>query len=296
MIVQLKNMENEIRVLAFAKINIGLQVLRGTENGFHKIESIFQKIDLADVVHVQKQEGKSNCFVQCDAENLPCDNSIIKAYNAVEKVCDFDLPRLEVKIEKKIPSGGGLGGASSDAASFVFALEKMLLRKFSIAEKTGIASLVGSDVFFFLLCGNETAAFVSGRGENVLPFDARRDLFFVMVFPKVKCATKKSYELLDEWFQKNESGKRLSFFEMRSMYFEPVTKWKFTNEFTPALVRQYSEIGEALFALQKCDARFCAISGSGSTVYGIFSSEETAREACEKLRSDWQCCVASSDV
>lgn len=288
-------MIGEISVQAFAKINIGLNVSREIKNHFHNIESIFQKINLADTLRIQKKNGTSTCEVFCDVENLPRENTIVKAYNAFQKMCGFALPALAVKIEKKIPSAGGLGGGSSDAASFVFALEKIANYKLSFAEKNEIASTVGSDVFFFLLSENANVALVSGRGEKIEVLDERRDLFFVLIFPKTKCATKKSYALLDEWFLKNESEKKLSLSEMRDMYFSPIENWKFKNDFTKVLIQEYREIANALFALKKNGAIFADVSGSGSTVYGIFLSKENAKSAFEKLQQEWNCYCAMSN-
>ena len=115
-------MLDEICVAAPAKINLGLKVLPKRQDGFHEIESIFSTIGFADEIIVKPEGKKNTCTVECDLFKLPEQNTITLTYDAFKKLVNEDLPGLKVSIRKKIPSGGGLGGGSSDAAAFLNAL------------------------------------------------------------------------------------------------------------------------------------------------------------------------------
>ena len=110
-------MRTEICVTAPAKINIGLHVLPGCVNGFHRIESIFQTVTLFDTLVVRASE-KNGCVVDCEGMELPSDNTILSSYNAFRSVTGMDDFGVHVALEKRIPSGGGLGGGSSDAERY----------------------------------------------------------------------------------------------------------------------------------------------------------------------------------
>ena len=194
-------------------------------------------------------------------------------------------------LKKGIPSGGGLGGGSSDAAAFVRALEKLNDVKLSDNELDSIAAKVGSDVFFFLSATNG-AAIVTGRGEIVRHIKRRNDLTFLLVFPHVSSSTKEAYDLIDEFYS---SGCSMVFPEvarLEEIYNSPLNKWTFKNSFTAVLKSKYAEIGNALTELSNVNAPYCEMSGSGSTLFGVFYSVGEAQAAAEKLKADgFKCTV-----
>lgn len=141
-------MRTEICVTAPAKINIGLHVLPGCVNGFHRIESIFQTVTLFDTLVVRASERKG-CVVDCEGMELPNDNTISLSYTAFRSVTGIDNFGVRVELKKRIPSGGGLGGGSSDAAACIRAFETLNGITLSVRQLEAIASRIGSDVFFF---------------------------------------------------------------------------------------------------------------------------------------------------
>ena len=280
-------MRTEVCVTAPAKINIGLYVLPGRVNGFHRIESIFQTVTLFDTLVVRASE-KKGCIVDCEGMELPSDNTISLSYTAFRSVTGIDNFGVRVELKKRIPSGGGLGGGSSDAAACIRAFEALNDITLSVRQLEAIASRVGSDVFFFLLCGAEGCAVVTGRGEIVKPIHARDDLYILLVFPDVHSSTKEAYALLDESFAAGKITPCPAYADLETVYKTPVSDWSFVNSFTPSLVSRFPEIGFALNDLRRKGALFAEMSGSGSTVYGIFASEAEAENARSVLASSWK--------
>ena len=283
----------DVRVLAPAKINIGLRVLPARADGYHGIESIFQTVSFYDKLALQRTgDSGKNCFVQCNGMLLPEKNTLTSAYEVFCEVTGV-TESVEVYLEKNIPSGAGLGGGSSDAASLINALDAVYGTKLTLDQKRYIAGKVGSDVFFFAECDDVTKPFVAlveGRGEIVSPIVPRQDLFIVLISPEVHSSTREAYRLVDQWYSPDWEWNSCSVNQLESIYNNPVETWSFVNSFTAPLVRQYPLIGECLQDLKDVGASFAQMSGSGSAVYGIFTSKNSANCAFLKLRKKWKRC------
>ena len=278
---------------AFAKVNFGLNVFSKREDNFHSIESIFQTIDLYDELVVSEIENKQ-CIVECDAFELPKKNTLTLSYEAFCSVSDVDVPGVKVNLKKGIPSGGGLGGGSADAAALVRVLQKMCGIKLSDEKLDLIASKTGSDVFFFQHCDDEGkgCALVSGRGEVVKKIIPRDDLFLLLIFPKVSSSTKEAYDLVDKYLAKKDKVKGPGLAELEDIYRKAVNQWNFVNTFTPALSKKYKEIEAALIDLKKVGSEYVEMSGSGSTVFGVSTLEQQAINSYNLLAEFWNCKVA----
>lgn len=281
-------MSNEIHVTAPAKLNFGLKVLPKRADGFHDLESIFSTVSLADEIIARETAEKNKCSVKCDLFELPEQNTITKTYGAFKDLVKQDLPGVDVFIKKVIPAGGGLGGGSSDAASFLNALSSLCGTCLTATQKDEIAAQVGSDVFFFLHCeGGRGAAIVTGRGEKVLPIARREDLHFLLVFPGVSSSTREAYSLIDEFY---ESGNNLEYPKLdnlEAVYNSSIQNWNFVNTFTRVISARYPKIEQAIFDLKKNGALYTDMSGSGSTVFGVFASKEEAQKARNALSPSW---------
>ncbi|MCQ2575692.1 MAG: hypothetical protein MJ162_03040 [Treponema sp.] len=278
---------------AYAKVNFNLRILpkqlSGPLAGFHNIESIFQTIDLYDEVSVQL-EDTGICSVYCDSMQLPEKNTITNAYEAFCLVAEVKVPGVKVILKKGIPSGGGLGGGSSDAAAFIRGLEKLCDIKLSECQLDFIADKTGSDVFFFMHCDSEGkgCALVSGRGEVIKKIQPRNDLFLLLIFPNFGSSTKEAYALVDEWMEKeNHMTKGLDLMDLEEIYYKSPDQWTFENTFTPLLCEKYQELEYALGALKTTGAEFVDMSGSGSTCYGVYGLKEQALCGSKKLGAVW---------
>ena len=283
-------MQECVRVPAPAKINLGLHVLPLRDDKFHEIRGIFTTVDLYDEIEVSPSPEKNTCFVQCEGMNLPLENTFTKAYKAFCVLTGNDRG-VCVNVKKHIPSGGGLGGGSSDASSFIQSIDILFGSHLTPEQKFFLSGKVGSDVFFFTHAllektGNRYAAVVSGRGEAVRQITAREDFFTVLVFPETPVSTKNAYELVDA---EKEKSSVLSHKELEDMFYCSPCKWKFVNDFTRPVVRVFPKVGEALADIGNCEGvDFCDMSGSGSTVFAVFSSKEKAERALKKLSIKWK--------
>ena len=286
-------MEREISAWAYAKVNFGLRVLPKRADGFHGIESIFQTVDLYDELTLTTTDEKG-CVVHCSDMELPENNTLTKAYNAFCKVVRCEVPGVRVELKKGIPSGGGLGGGSSDAAALTRMLERLCNVRLSDSELDNIAAETGSDVFFFMHCDERGrgCALVSGRGEVVKKIHGRDDLFLVLIFPEVSSSTKEAYALVDEALACGNVLISPEFDELELVYRRPPENWTFINTFTPVISAKYKDIGRAIEALRALSCEYAEMSGSGSTVFGIFSSRQEAESAVKELTGSWNCKLA----
>lgn len=279
---------------AYAKVNFGLNVLPkiGGEqkNEYHNLESIFQTVDLYDVLTVEKNDS-TFCTVICNDMELPEKNTLTNAYDAFFEITGLKKIGICVELKKGIPSGGGLGGGSSDAAALVRALQEICDIKLNRNQLDFIASKTGSDVFFFMNCDEQGkgCALVWGRGENVKKISPRKDLFLVLIFPQQNSSTKEAYALLDEAYKRGEKLESPSFDDFENIYNRSVEDWTFINSFTPVISNSCEEIRLALKDLQKVGCCYSEMSGSGSTVYGVFTLRQQAISASNLLGEAWKC-------
>ncbi|MCQ2572285.1 MAG: 4-(cytidine 5'-diphospho)-2-C-methyl-D-erythritol kinase [Treponema sp.] len=288
----------ELPVRAYAKVNFGLNVLplqtSGVNAGFHNIESIFQTVDLFDELVVTKQAGNvKTCTVCCDSMELPEENTLTLAFRAFSEVTGKNDFGIHVQLNKGIPSGGGLGGGSSDGASLIKVLESLYNIKLTESQLSEIAAKIGSDVFFFTRCNeNGTGcALVSGRGEIVKNIQGRTDLFLLLVFPGVSSSTKTAYSLIDEMYERSEVPLSPDFSCYEEIYRGNPASWSFINTFTPVISKEYPEIASALKCVRESGAVYSEVSGSGSTVFGVFTCEQQAETAKSLLGDKWSCKV-----
>lgn len=283
-------MFSEIRARAYAKVNFGLKVLPVRGDGFHNIESIFQTVNLYDELIINWNKEKS-CLVHCESMQLPLKNTLTIAYQAFCDVVDCEVPGVSVELIKGIPSGGGLGGGSSDAAALVRVLETVCGLTLSDSQLDRIAAKTGSDVFFFMHCDKDGkgCALVSGRGEIIEKIKPRHDLYLLFVFPKESSSTKEAYALVDEAIASGREVKGPDFCDFELIYNSDVQKWTFINTFTPVIADSIKEVGAALQALRNAGCCYAEMSGSGSTVFGVFTLKQQADSVCNLLAESWEC-------
>ncbi len=278
-------MLNEVSYKSYAKLNLHLKVLPKRSDGYHDIESLFQAIDFFDEIRVERAKNRG-CVLISNID-LPKVNTLTRAYH---EYCAFTGIQQGIKVTlfKRIYSGAGLGGGSSNAAALINALDELFETNLSIEEKRVIALEIGSDVPFFLYNG---AAIVTGRGEFVRNIKARNDVFFVLIKPDVHSSTKDAFAYFDEHIDKIRTPAFLTVDKIEDDYLEPVSNWSFTNSFTDLLVEQHPCIKEAIKSLRMHGSLFTQMSGSGSTVYGVFDLEENAKKAYTQLCLEWDCCL-----
>lgn len=282
-------MTESIRVLAPCKINLHLRVLGARPDGFHDIESVFQLTSLADEITVTRGGVSRSCEVVSPLMELPPSNTITSAVDRFREVTGI-ADGVRVVVMKRVPSGAGLGGGSSDAAATLAAMDRLFGTHVSPGDLAKCAAMIGSDVPFFLTGG---AAIVEGRGERITPIHARTDLTGVLVWPGVASPTGAAYGLVDRYRAEGREGvsRWPSVADLERSYHGPVRDWPFRNSFTEPVEAAYPVIREARIGLAGAGAAFAEMSGSGSSVFGLFEDEAVADSACRSLSTQGNFCV-----
>ena len=265
---------------AYAKLNLGLKLLNRRSDGFWNILSVMQTIDLYDTLIFK--ERTQEIEIKCTAPDVPSDseNLIVKAAQLMRKRLGVDRG-VHVEVEKRIPVGGGLGGGSSDAAATLRALNRLWNGGLGRDELFEIASLIGSDVPFFLKSGT---AIVSGRGEVLEYINLPIRAYYVLIYPNFPVSTRWAYHnqktsltgeskyvnFIDSWKERKEDGRLL----YRNL----------ENDFERLVEIHYPIIREIREDLLSEGAIAVSLSGTGSTVYGVFKTLQRAQLAAALLR------------
>jgi 4-diphosphocytidyl-2-C-methyl-D-erythritol kinase len=268
---------DEITILANAKINLALAVKYRRADGFHELESIFQEIDFADRLRIRKSEGvrfRSNLdFLAMDPTNL-----CTAAARLIMET--FGVSGLEIELDKRIPIGAGLGGGSSDAAAVLKAAVQLYDLPVEIEDLHPLAERLGSDVPFFLTGGS---AWVTGRGEIIQPISTGTDYQLVLVLPDIRISTAWAYKNLNLDLTKKGHEYKFRGFKFHEIAVTDFRKSYF-NDFEESVFSVHPALRDIKQKLYDAGADFAAMSGSGSTMFGVFESVSRAREAGEKLR------------
>lgn len=276
-----------VTLKSYAKINLTLDVIAPRPDGFHDIETVMQTISLHDTVSVRVSEQKG-IRLTCDSPNIPTDDRNLAYRAAVLMLCKMQIDvGLDIHIEKRIPIEAGLGGGSSNAAAVVRGLLKAnprVIPNWDPKDLTRFAASIGSDVPFFLFGGT---AFVKGRGEEVEKLPDIDERPVVLVKPRFGISTGWAYRRLDE--MGHTVSKRETFSQrMRKCILEegclhlPLL---LSNDLELPAIERHPQIGEIKKALIAAGALGSLMCGSGSAVFGLFESEESAKLAVPTLES-----------
>lgn len=254
-------------IFPFAKINLGLQVLRKRPDGYHDIRSVLFPIPLCDALEAVVDENVPAGEVRFVRTGIPVpgDASSDLCMQAVEQVRKLrDLPGLRMHLHKAVPTGAGLGGGSSDAAHMLLLLNQLLELELSPKELHAMASALGSDCAFFLQQGAQLA---EGRGEILTPVNvALTGYWLMLVNPGIHVPTAEVYGNM------RIGAEHVDLSQLMAM---PVSAWQGTvvNDMEEYVFGQYPSIREIKRRLQNMGTIYAAMSGSGSSVFGIFAEK-----------------------
>ena len=253
-----------------AKVNIGLQIRNQRPDGYHNIHTIFQELDFHDTIRLEKRD--SNCQFSSNVDWLVKDDSNL-CVMAWQKMVDvFGLGGVSIELEKRIPAGGGLGGGSSNAATILKGLRKLYELDVSDDELENIGIDLGADVPFFIKGKTQIG---DGIGEILKPIKTVINGCYLLVVPDLHIDTKWAYgEFKNILGRPNEIVNFLGFIRKKIIPFE-----LFENDFEAIVVPAYPEIGQIKNSLRVHGARFASLSGSGSTVFGVFDEDADAKSA-----------------
>lgn len=262
---------------AYAKINIYLDVLGKRPDGYHELSMIMQSVSLRDVIAARLDTGVSGIRVCTNLEYLPSDdrNIAYKAANAFFEKSDIKNPDVLISIEKKIPVAAGLAGGSADAAAALKALNTLYQTNYSIRELSEIGGSVGADVPFCVYGGTMLAG---GIGEKLISLPALPDCFILLVKPNFGMSTSRVFKSLDIDKTDRHGDINAAVDAIKRESLKDICSNMF-NLLEQVVIREKPEIQKIKTRLDSSGALGSLMSGSGSTVFGVFDDEKTARKA-----------------
>ena len=281
-------MDTSIRLRAFAKINLGLRVVARRPDGYHDIRTVMQTVDLCDRLEIRLKRRYRTVDVLCHApegEAVPGGRR-----NLVYRACEAWRSRrgrrsgIEVLLQKRIPAGSGLGGASSDVWATLLGLEKLTGKRMSAAALLQLAAQLGSDVPFFHWGGRALAL---GRGEEVYPLPDLPSRHCLIAFPGEGFPTAEAYRQVSLKLTAKRGKNRMEDCRGRPPF--SLEKWDAVeNDFEAVVFARHPKVGRVKKLLADSGAEPSSLGGSGAAVYGIFRVSRTLQKAVDRLPRGWQ--------
>ena len=253
------------------KINLGLSITEKRPDGYHNLETVFYPVALEDAFEIRTNPEAQQKFTLhqhgMEIAGNPENNLVVKAYLLLDK--EFHLPPVEIHLYKHIPSGAGLGGGSSDAAFMLKLLNEHYNLQLSDNQLEDYAATLGADCAFFI---KNTPTYAEGIGNIFSPIELSLKGYRIMIVkPDVFVSTREAFA--------NIRPHRPEY-PVREVIRRPVAEWKDTliNDFEASVFPQYPVIGEIKEELYHQGAIYASMSGSGSSVFGLFAADTTLPE------------------
>ena len=269
-----------LRLRAPAKLNLYLRVLGKRPDGYHELETIFERIDLADTLTFEPAEALS---LTCSDPELSCgeDNLVLKAARLLQREAGA-LKGARIHLEKRIPVAAGLGGGSSDAAATLEGLNRLWALQLPLQRLTDLAAALGSDVPFFL--APQPFAIGRGRGERCEPLESPLQLTHVLVVPPERLSTAEIYA--GSQFPLTPSGRSLSMIAhaLRNGSLRELADGLW-NDLEPEAIRRCPVIATIDAHLNDLGCLGVRMSGSGSAVFGLCADSAHAHEVAARIRA-----------
>lgn len=247
-----------------AKINLGLNIIEKRPDGYHNLETIFYPINLQDALEVAKRDNDSKeytlrvCGTSLEIDDE--DNLVVKAYKLLKKDHPQMLP-IDIHMYKHIPAGAGLGGGSSDAAHMIKLLNEKFLLELSAEQMESYAAQLGADCAFFI---KNRPVFATGIGNIFEPIElSLKGYHIVLVKPDIFVSTRDAFSHI------KPTRPSVS---LKEIVKQPIESWKdsMKNDFEESVFLKFPEVAAIKDELYDLGAVYAAMSGSGSSVYGIF--------------------------
>jgi 4-diphosphocytidyl-2-C-methyl-D-erythritol kinase len=281
-----------VTIRAHAKINLDLRVLGPRLDGYHELRTVFQSLALHDVIECVAREGP--LAIECDTAGVPLDDSnlVWRAAEALWRALRRPGRARDVviRLQKHIPLQAGLGGGSSDAAATLMGLARLWKVPVKPVQLTDVAAALGADVPFFLAGGT---ALGLGRGDEVYPLADLPRHWIVLLVPGFGVSTADAYSWYDG---ERDLSRGVSAREPQYVPGPwPSRAAQMINDLEAPIARHHPEIDQMRTALRRAGALAAAMSGSGSTVFGLFQKRGEALAAVEGLAgSGWRVILTES--
>ena len=254
-----------VKLNSYAKVNIGLKLLKKRIDGYHDISTIFQEIDLYDEMTISRSSNSVLKF-SCNVDWLKNDrkNLCVIAYNRIKDL--YDIGGVDINLVKNISKGSGLGGGSSNAAAVMKGLRKIFNLELTDKMLEDIGKEIGADVPFFIRGATQIG---EGIGEKLSDIKYTIGGSFLIITPNIPIDTKWAYSQIKNVLDNAASSTKFSDLFCGKTISLDTLKF-FENDFESVVFPTYPEIGAIKSELIALGAKFASLSGSGSTVFGIF--------------------------
>ncbi|HEV8186308.1 MAG TPA: 4-(cytidine 5'-diphospho)-2-C-methyl-D-erythritol kinase [Pyrinomonadaceae bacterium] len=273
-----------LKLSSFAKINSFLRILgKRPDDGYHELVTLLQTISLCDEIAFELRDDEQ-IILHCDDPAIPVDetNLIIKAAVALNKRLQSSHG-AEITLTKRIPAQGGLGGASSNAAVTLFALNSIWRGDLRVDHLWLIARGLGADVPFFLVGGRCLGI---GTGTTVKPVHDPPKRSLIVVTPNAKVSTANAYAALNAASLTTSESNSILSSSLADMFSAGSGRWPLQNDFEGVIFEIEPEIEQAKVALLDAGARGALLAGSGSSVFGVFDDEAARDRALDNLKCE----------
>ena len=268
---------------AYAKINLNLIIKNKIEDGKHLLESVFHKISLCDDIEIE-ENVYDKCVLTCNIKELENDNLILKAYEMLKE--EYEIPGLNVKLTKRIPMQAGLGGGSSDVATFILMVNEYFDLKLTFEELNVIGKSLGSDV---VPCYYDQPVLGEGIGNVITPIISNLDFNLVVIKPDLECSTGLMYKKLDEIKDRDIPDNTNQIIKSLNNNDLELLVNNLFNSFEEVV--DCKEIKKDLIDSGAMGALLC---GSGSCVFGIYRNKKEAEAASKVLSNKYLTYVCES--
>ena len=252
-----------MKVRTCCKINLGLNVVERRPDGYHNLQTIFYPVPLFDEIAIEEGEGDDELTLGGHPlEGDVNDNLVLRAVRLLRQE-GYPVPPLQIDLRKVIPSGAGLGGGSSDAACMVRTIAQLYHLPLSQVQMEALASKLGADCPFFV---NPVPRYAEGIGDVFTPISlSLNGWYLLLIKPEVHVSTREAYAGI------HPHQPVYSLLETATL---PVGQWaeRMTNDFEESIFENHPLLGEIKQELYRQGAAYAAMSGSGSTIFGLFRS------------------------
>lgn len=269
---------------AYAKLNLTLDILGKRSDGYHELNMVMQSIDLADTISVTPQDAPGLALT-CSVPYLPCDESNIaaKAVRRFFEARGTDAPGLAIHLEKRIPTCAGMAGGSSDGAAVLRVLRRIFANDMPQDKLEAVGALVGSDVPY---CVRGGTALAQGRGELLTDLPSLPDCYFVVCKPSFPISTPELFAQVRVKTLRRHPDTTGMLKALETGDLEAVAH-RVYNVFEDVLPRKYAQVFEIKRKLLDLGAMTSSMTGSGPTVFGMFSDEARAQSAAQELKKEF---------
>lgn len=272
-----------LKLCSFAKVNLSLRILGQRTDGYHEIDTVLQTISLHDdIAFTPRTDGQ--IVLHCDTPDIPIDRSnlIVRAAEILRERSAI-IPGVEIQLTKRIPAEGGLGGASSNAAITILALNQLWNLGLNPNEISACLRTLGSDVPFFLSGG---CARAQGTGTEISSVPDIKKTYLLVVKPNAKVSTGTAYAALNAPSLTTSESTSILSSSFEQPFYGAHDQWALHNDFEGVIFEIEPEIKRAKLALLEAGAQGGLLAGSGSSVFGIFENQEARERASVALKSE----------